>query len=350
MSIRMNTPLRPARLLPCLALLTLVASACSESDLEELHDGRLDDALAAREAETAATPPATASGSESPTEPGTVPAPELGAAVPGAALPDADDYVLVFSDEFRALSLDASRWSTSLPWGPDVTINDERQYYADALGGADDGAPVERSPFSFDGESLTITASEIGDAPGTPEAARAAGNGLDWLSGVLTTAEKFDFTYGHVEIRVDMPEGQGLWPWIWMLGAEPIDRRPQLYVMERDGARADSLFHNYEYVDENGDLRSPGQFEVVEEGLSEGFHTVGVTWSPEEFLFHLDGVPRYRVVGADVSRQDMYLALGLAIGGTWPGAPDETTPRPLEWTIDYVRVWQKDGVEETSAP
>jgi len=317
-----------ARLLPGLALLALAVSGCTESDLEELHAQRLDDAAAA-------TDDANDDGS-----------PELGAADPAvegvpAAL-DPEDYTLVFNDEFGGLTLDPSRWNTALPWGPDITINDELQYYADVLGdtGADAGR-VERSPFSFDGETLTIAATEVADAPDTPEGRRAAANGLTWLSGVLTTADKFDFTYGYVEVRVDLPAGQGLWPSVWMLGAEPVDLRPQLYVMERDGGRPDSLFHNYEYVDAGGDLRSPGQFEVVESGLSEGFHTIGVSWSPEEFLFFLDGVPRYRIVGEDVSSQDMYLALPFAVGGSWPGDPDGTTPSPAAWTIDYVRVWRK---------
>ena len=254
----------------------------------------------------------------------------------GSIVPDPDDYTLVFSDEFGGLSLDGTRWNTALPWGPDVTINDELQYYADVLG----TDAVERSPFSFDGESLTIAATEVADAPATPEGERAAANGRSWLSGVLTTAGKFDFTYGYAEARIELPEGQGLWPSIWMLGAEPVDLRPQLYVMERDGGRPDSVFHNYEYVDADGNLRSPGQFEVVDEGLSDGFHTVGVAWSPGRFLFLLDGVPSYAIEGDDVSSQDMYLVLGLAVGGTWPGAPDDSTPSPANWTIDYVRVWQ----------
>ena len=325
----MNTTLRTTRLPTCLALVAVALAGCADSDLEQLHEERLDDAVAAR-----AAPPE----SESASAPVGVPA--LGGALPderGALVLDPDEYTLVFSDEFRGLSLDGTRWNTALPWGPDVTINDERQYYADVLG----PDPVERSPFSFDGESLAISATEVSAAPDTPEAQRAAANGSTWLSGVLTTAGKFDFTYGYAEARIDLPEGQGIWPAIWMLGAEPVDLRPQLYVMERDGGRPDSVFHNYEYVDADGNLRSPGQFEVTEEGLSDGFHTVGVAWSPGRFLFLLDGVPRYAIEGDDVSSQDMYLVLGLAVGGTWPGDPDETTPSPSDWTIDYVRVWQK---------
>jgi beta-glucanase (GH16 family) len=162
------------------------------------------------------------------------------------------------------------------------------------------------------------------------------------LSGALTTAGKFDVTYGYIETRVDLPSGLGLWPAFWMLSSEFVDLKPQLFVMEYDGGRANSVFHNYNYQDVDDNLRSPGQWEVVEEGLSEGFHTVGVEWSPEALLFYVDGKPRYKITGENVSRQAMYMILNLAVGGVWTGAPDATTQIPASYVIDYVRVYEKN--------
>ena len=331
---------RPRRSLTLLAaaLAAAALAACDGSEgLEDLHSQALDDAANERSAGIA-----TSAGDGS--APGTATdgdEPAVGAANPGAdagSAIDPDDYALVFQDEFRGSTLDESLWNTALPWGPDVVINDEEQYYVDALA---DARFIDASPFSFDGESLTIEASA------TPESLRAEANEQAWLSGVLTTAGKFEFTHGYAEARVLLPEGQALWPSFWMLGSGPDGLLPQLFVMERNGARPTSVFHNYEYVDERDELRSPGQFETVEtadEDFSAGFHTVGVSWSPEELLFFVDGVPRYRIVGDDVPDEDMYLVLNLAIGGTWPGPSDASTPSPAAWTIDYVRVWQKrDG-------
>lgn len=312
----MNRRRRPARLLTGLVPLTLALAGCGESDLEALHDQSLNDAR-----DEAGLVP----GAASPTAGGS-----LTGDGPEAAF-DLDGYTLVFNEEFRDLALDPTRWNTALQWGPDVIVDDELQYYVDTF--ADPG--VAHSPFTLDGETLTISAIE------TPEELRAAANGQPWLSGALTTAGHFDMTYGYVEVRVDMPRGQGVRPALWMLGSEFADLRPQLFIMERDGAKPDRLFHNYEYVDEAGESRSPGRFEVVEESLSDGFHTVGVAWSPEEFLFVVDGEPRYRIIGENVSRQAMYLVLSLAIGGKRSDAPDAATPRPTRWLIDYVRVWQK---------
>lgn len=243
---------------------------------------------------------------------------------------DLSNYSLVFSDDFRQTTLDATKWNTALTWGPDLVIYDQLQYYVDLQNSPDFGY----NPFNLNGEVLTITSVE------TPESLRAAANEQPWLSGVLTSAGKFDFTYGYVETRVDVEGGRGVWPAFWMLSTEFEGLKPELFIMEFDGSKPDSFFHNYNYQDSDGNLRSPGQWEVTSTEFSEGFHKVGVAWSPEELLFYIDDEPRYRIVGENVSSQDMYLILNLAMGGVWPGAPDGTTPTPASVAIDYVRVYQ----------
>lgn len=313
----MNLYPRRARLYSGLALMTLLSLGCGESDLEELHEARLDDAVAASNSNT-----------------GNDGTPSLGAALPAEL--NADGYTLTFSEEFHGTELDRSKWNTALPWGPDVVINDEQQYYFDSLGDPD----FSHSPFVLEDGVLTVSAIE------TPEALRASANEQPWLSGVLSSTGKFDFTYGYAEARVSLPTGQGVWPSFWMPATVFEELKPTLFVMERNGSVPDSIFTNYEYVDGDGVSRSPGQFEIEQAGLSDGFHTVGVSWSPEEFLFFVDGVARYRIIGENVSSQSMYLVLSLAIGGNWTGPSDESTPRPVEWSIDYVRVWQGNAVAE----
>ncbi|SVA63889.1 uncharacterized protein METZ01_LOCUS116743, partial [marine metagenome] len=37
--------------------------------------------------------------------------------------------------------------------------------------------------------------------------------------------------------------------------------------------------------------------------------------------------------------QRFHLLINVAVGGDWPGAPDNTTVFPQEMNIDYVRVY-----------
>lgn len=298
--------------LPALLSASLLLSACGESDLVEQHERQL---AAARFAAAQPAP----GGEEPTTDPDR----------PSTAF-DLTDYNLVFSDEFQGESLDASKWNTALTWGPDLVVYNQLQYYVDVQNNADFGY----NPFSLDGEYLTITATE------TPEALRSAANEQAWLSGALTTAGKFDFTYGYAEASIELQEGRGLWPAFWMLSTDFDNLKPELFIMEYDGAKPTSLFHNYNYTDTDGNLRSPGQWEVSSTAFSEGFQKVGVAWSPQELLFYINDVPRYRIVGENVSSQNMYLIMSLAVGGIWPGAPDGTTPSPASTRVDYIRVYQ----------
>ena len=148
-------------------------------------------------------------------------------------------------------------------------------------------------------------------------------------------------TYGYIEARIDLPEGAGLWPAFWMLGSDFEGLKPELYILEHNGATPDSAFLNYNYHDEDGNLRSPGQLEVTETGLADGFQLYAVQWSSEEIIYYIDGEPRYRIIGSNVPAQPMYLLLNLAVGGVWVGAPDaSTTGFPAGMRIDYVRAYQ----------
>ena len=44
--------------------------------------------------------------------------------------------------------------------------------------------------------------------------------------------------------------------------------------------------------------------------------------------------------------QTFFVQLNLAVGGTWPGNPDETTDfENAEFLIDYVRIYQKPSYD-----
>lgn len=245
-----------------------------------------------------------------------------------------NDFSLVFADEFDASTLDFTRWRTAYEWGADLVINEELQYYVDIEQQPDFGF----NPFSVDDGVLSITATP------TPAALEEAANNQPWLSGVLTTANRFDMQTGYVEARMDLPEGIGLWSSFWMLSSDynATTLRPRVFVSEFNGGNGDAIFHNYQYEDENGAVRSPGQFVAEEPDVGEGFHTFGLSWTPEELLFYVDNEPHYRVVGDQIPQQAMYLILNLAVGGVWVDAPDASTGDAPAVQIDYVRVYERN--------
>ena len=116
----MNNRLYTAKLLLVCVLVTGLV-ACGESDLVDIHDRELEDAIAAlEEPDTAPANPSTDpdSQNEGDQEPVTGSEPETGNPL---AL-NLDDYELVFSDEFSGETLDQAKWNTVLPWGTDFFI------------------------------------------------------------------------------------------------------------------------------------------------------------------------------------------------------------------------------------
>jgi hypothetical protein len=242
-----------------------------------------------------------------------------------------EGYNLVFSEEFRENYLDSSKWNTSYRWGPQWIINSEKQYYVDHLNNPDFG----HSPFEFDGEHMTISAIP------TPDHLRSSANGQPYLSGAMTTYNKFKMKYGYVEIRAKLPKGKGLWSAFWLLHQNDYDRRPEIDVVEYIGDKPTVAYNTYHYFD-NGNLRSSPSMEAWGPDYSQNYHTYAVKWEPGSIIWYVDGVERNRFQDGNTSWEDMYLLVNLALGGTWAGDPDGTTPFPARMSIDYIRAYQKN--------
>lgn len=240
-------------------------------------------------------------------------------------------YNLVFSDEFNGSSLDKSKWNSSYRWGPSWIINGEKQYYVDHINNPDFG----HSPFEFDGNHMTISAVR------TPEHLKASANWQPYMSGALTTYNKFKMRYGYVEMRAKLPKGRGLWSAFWLLHQNDNDRRPEIDVVEYIGDKPDILYNTYHYYD-SWNLESSPSYKVPGPDYSQNFHTFGMKWEPGKITWYVDGQERNSHSDGNVAWEDMYLLVNLAVGGWWPGEPDGNTKFPARYQIDYIRAYQRN--------
>lgn len=241
-----------------------------------------------------------------------------------------DGYSLVFNDEFNRSSIDSSKWNTSYRWGPDIVINQEEQYYVDTLNQPDFGA----SPFLSNGSRLTIRATK------TPNGLRSKAGDQRYLSGAMTTYNKFRMKYGYVEMRAKLPSGKGLWPAFWLLHQHGDGARPEIDVMELLGENPNLVYQTYHYY-KNGKLNSTPSFQVPGPNYSNGFHTYGMLWERGRITWYVDGIITNSYESDNVSTEEMYLLVNLALGGIWSGSPDGSTSFPADFVIDYIRAYQK---------
>ncbi len=243
---------------------------------------------------------------------------------------------LIWSDNFDgpAGAAPGAAWSNvsgGNGWG-----NGELECYTDARGNSE-----------LDGTGdLTIIALH------DPGHVCSDGKRNDYTSARLTTQGRQTFTYGRIEVRAKMPTGYGVWPAFWALGVdhettgwpgsgeidvtEVLGRQPQVTHGSLHGP--DSSGQPYDVT---------GQFQAPTD-LSDAFHVYSVDWLPDSVSFAIDGKTYYSVSKSTVSRSGrwvfdhpFYLLLNVAVGGSWPEAPNATTTWPQVMTVDYVRVYSQ---------
>jgi beta-glucanase (GH16 family) len=240
-------------------------------------------------------------------------------------------WALLFSDEFEGSALDSRKWVTCYWWdqgGCTNLGNRELQWYQPA------NVTVANGEMQ-----LTAKRQSIEGRDGT----------FDFTSGLVSTgraveetasAAKFDFQYGFVEMRARVPAGQGLLPAFWMLPSthEP---KPEIDIMEVLGEEPDTLYAHLHFQNAQGDIQK--RFETVQtDDLSAGWHVYAIDWSQERIIWYLDGTEYWRYEKPkNIPNERMYILINLAVGGEWPGPPDESTKFPAKFAIDYVRVWQR---------
>jgi len=169
-----------------------------------------------------------------------------------------------------------------------------------------------------------------------------------YTSARLKTQGLYSFEYGHIEARIKLPAGKGLWPAFWLLGANyPQVGWPacgELDVMEMVGQQP-SIVH--------GTIHGPGPDYVNGFGgifqsptpLTGNFHVYAADWTPTYVTFSVDGSPYFTINRSQIPPPNqwaldnsMYIILDLAVGGVWPGSPTASTPFPARMVVDYVRV------------
>ncbi len=89
-----------------------------------------------------------------------------------------------------------------------------------------------------------------------------------------------------------------------------------------------------------------------EETFADDYHTFALEWEPDEIRWYVDGYhyQTQREWFTSSSKgsphapfdQRFHLLLNVAVGGSWPGFPDDTTEFPQFMYVDYVRVYQKE--------
>lgn len=235
---------------------------------------------------------------------------------------------LLWNDEFEGSSLNETYWNFEMGTGSNGWGNNELQYY-------------RKENTSLDQGYLII------------EAKKETFGGRQYTSSRITTQDKLEFSYGRIDIRAKLPQGQGIWPAIWMLGANfnsvgwPYCGEIDIMEMIGGGDGRDDVVHGTVHWDNDGEKADYGGSEQLQSGIfNDEFHVFTITWDASSITWYLDD-EQYHVIDttpASLSefRNEFFFIFNVAVGGNWPGSPNSSTNFPQRMIVDYVRVFQTD--------
>lgn len=270
-------------------------------------------------------------------------------------------WTMVWSDEFSGTALSAENWSYEKNcFGGG---NNERQCYTD------------RSVNSFveDGYLHLVAREEEFSGPNAfdddpaydPNDTSAT---QPFTSARVRSKNLFEFTYGRIEFRAQVPGGQGMWPAMWMLPTDNVyggwPRSGEIDVFESvnlDTDWANEVHGTLHYGlpwpqwQPQGDSFASDEIDFTGE-----FHTYVVEWEADEIRWFVDDIHYqtqtssgwYNYIwqsqeeGFAVANprapfdENFHIIMNVAVGGDWPGDPDTGWTEDRQMLVDYVRVYQ----------
>lgn len=233
-------------------------------------------------------------------------------------------YDLVWADEFEGNELDLSSWTYETGRGQWGWGNNELQYYQSGTNNC-----------MVNGGLLTITAK-----------AESAGD-ANYSSSRIKTQDKREFQFGRIDIRARLPKTQGLWPALWMLGADfPTDGWPacgEIDIMELVGHLPKEVFGTAHWGESAPSKSHSRKYRLTDgSDFSDSFHVFSLIWTEGNLKWLVDDKQYNELAYNSTFPFDdkFFFIFNVAVGGLLPGNPDDTTRMPQSMQVDYVRVFQ----------
>ena len=249
-----------------------------------------------------------------------------------------DGYKLVWSDEFNSDGTpDPKNWN----YEKGFVRNNELQWYQA------NNASVKGGLLTIEGRKEQVTNPNY------------SASGSDWkttrqyaqyTSTSMTTSGLQSWQYGRLEMRARIPTSAGMWPAWWTLGVSgewPSNGEIDIMEFYKGNVLANVACGTATRWTAKWDS-STKAISSLGANWSSSFHIWRMDWDDQNINLYLDdtllnGVALSNMLNSDGTspfKQKVYMILNLAIGGDNGGDPSGTT-FPVQYQVDYVRVFQK---------
>ncbi len=236
-------------------------------------------------------------------------------------------YQLDWSDEFGASALNTNDWGFNT--------------------GGNGWGNLELQNYTSRNENAFLSAGNL-----IIEANKESFGGNEYTSARLLTKGKKEFKWGRIDIRAKLPVAQGIWPALWMLGAN-IDQKPwpacgEIDIMELVGKEPKNVYGTLHWgsVGDSRSQNTGNKFVLTQGDFDKTFHVFSIIWAENNIEWLIDDKSFLKLSSANVQgsypfNEKFFLIFNVAVGGQWPGSPDASTTWPQRMFVDYVRVFKK---------
>lgn len=224
------------------------------------------------------------------------------------AAPKGNSWIVTFEDDFNGRLIDGEKWFV----------------HGDA---PRKGGWWTKSACQLDGKGHLVI--------------RTAREGDKLISGCVETKGRFEQKYGYWECRAKIPESAGHWAAFWLM----CDSMSKTGDEGRDGSeidimevpKRDGTVNHAIHWDGYGREHQVKGSEAKVRGVLKRWATFSLLWTPECYVFHVNGRETWRSTAGGVCQVPVYAMLSTEIG-TWAGEIDEHE-LPDRFVVDYVRVY-----------
>jgi len=262
-----------------------------------------------------------------------------------------DGYELVFSDEFNSDYLNPARWNGQLRWDGEWNgerfeyrvINGEDQFYVNPLSEDQehlDTILTQYNPFQFDGQRLAIRATlnplKDSDSERSHGPLSRIAPQQTFLSGAISTYDKFVEKYGYFEANIKIPSADGTFPAFWLHHQKRSyegTQRTEIDIMENLGHAPHYIYNSFHYNTDvaRGRYGTPHFIRPQPDGqiftgtdYSLDYHVYAVEWSPGYVAWFIDGQKVSEMYNSNVDHEELYLIINMAMGGNWTNFPENS--------------------------
>ena len=166
-------------------------------------------------------------------------------------------------------------------------------------------------------------------------------------SGAIRTLDLYEPTYGYYEMRCKLPTVPGIWHAFWLMcgnvyseengSADGVEIDVFEYLPARDAVNCALHWDGYEDAHKNVHMR------FKKTGFGDGeYHTFGMLWDETGYTFYMEGKKVWHTTGDGICPEKGHMLISTEYGewGDWVADLD-LDDLPVDWEIDYVRVYER---------